>query len=236
MLASSADGPLPTSTQRRRWSHVLRRGARCLDSACLDRDVSSNQQLEQVQPEPPTMVVHDVGHLPPRRAAEQRHLRATEHRGGRRRQQPLVLVVRRLRSGARRNTPGLTLSRRSCSRGREPQHLIARQRRHSIARNQLAAAHHLRHRRQVHPKQVDRLTLGHPSRDRHGQLLTGQVMPMDPRSARIPPASAPIPGHSAPLKSSVASLIFCSRNRARRSRPGGNANGSKPTARIMVRR
>ena len=65
------------------------------------------------------MVANDIGHLSPRRPPEQRDFRAPEHRGSRRRQQPVVLVVRRLWLWRRRRAPGLALGCCSCSRGGE---------------------------------------------------------------------------------------------------------------------
>jgi hypothetical protein len=88
-------------------------------------DIGADDQLGQVESKPTTVVVHDVGHLPARGTAVQRDLGAPGHRGRRRRQQPVVLLVGRPRTRRRRRrTPALYLRRGSRTRGRELEHLV----------------------------------------------------------------------------------------------------------------
>lgn len=93
-----------------------------------------------------------------------RPYRAAQHRGGRCRHQPFMLIVRRLRAGrcSRRRSPTLCVSRYSRSGVAELEHLLPRQRGAAVSRRQITATHHLRYRARVHTQQFGRLTLRDP--------------------------------------------------------------------------
>lgn len=147
------------------------------DAAALLRDPRAHLQLEQVQPEPPSPVVHRVGHLAARATTLQRDRRASQDRRGRWRSQPLVLPVRRLRTPWWRRTPVLTLCGGCCARGGELNHVRARQRRLLAARGEVASAQHLRDQARVHAQQARGLALRNPPRLGHSGRLTRTTFP-----------------------------------------------------------